>query len=93
MNEKLEERYKTAWLEKRHTISMDTERLVTIAVNGHKRCDEDEYCLSRNYSGEDACRCIRTVFSTPEHYELYLCLRQLIFEAEIIHAVSGEEKC
>ena len=90
MNEILEKRKRNDWLEKRDVISMDTEKLVSIAIHGHTCCPTDEPCLSRSYSGDDACQCIRSVFATPEHYELYLCLRQIIFEAELIHTVQGE---
>ena len=91
MNEILEKRKKYNWLEKRNAIAMDTEVLVTIAIQGHTHCPETEVCLSRSYSGDDACRCVRSVFATPEHYELYQCLRQIIFEAEMIHTVLGDK--
>lgn len=90
MNEKLEQRKRDDWLDKKHNISMDIPKLVKIAVQGHVHCPENEPCLSRSSSGNDACQCVRSIFATPEHYELYLCLRQVILEAELIHQVTGD---
>ena len=89
MNEKLERIKRDRWLDNLDEISMETERLVAIAVQGHECCPENEYCLSRKYSGVTACMCIRSVFATPEHYELYLCLRQLLLETELLEITEG----
>lgn len=91
MNEKLERIKRDRWLDKLDQISMEIERLVAIAIQGHEYCPEDEYCLSRNYSGVAACMCIRSIFATPEHYELYLCLRQLLLETELLENIEGEK--
>ena len=90
MNEKLERQYKERWLERTDAISMDRESLVQIVIAGHETCPTSEPCLSRIHSGNDACRCIRTIFPTPEHYELYQRLRTLLLEMELTTAINGD---
>ena len=49
-----------------------------IAIQGLSYCppdDNDFVCLSRKYSGESRCYCIRARFPTPDHYDLYLSAR------------------
>lgn len=48
---------------------MTLENIVAISERGIERCQED--CLSRQICGEDACACVRSIFPTPQHYELY----------------------
>ena len=90
MNEVLEEQYKQRWLDKRDNLSMDRSKLIAVVVSGHDTCPTTEPCLSRSYSGDGACRCIRTVFPTPEHYRLYLSLRKLLLDVELVNAIKGE---
>jgi len=56
--------------------------LVTLAVVGFEKCDDTD-CHSRRYSGEDRCKCIRSIFPHPVYYDLYLELRDIVFQAEI----------
>ena len=53
------------------SISMD--EIVHMAKNGVSFCED--YCASREYTGENRCYCIRSRFPTPSHYELYLLAR------------------
>ena len=89
MNEVLEAECVEQWTSNRQDLSMPTETLVQLAIHGHHTCEEHEVCLSRKHSGDNACRCIRTVFATPLHYELYLELRMLVLEAKALSAVTG----
>lgn len=89
MNEVLEAECVEQWTSNRQDLSMPRETLVQLAIHGHHTCEEHEVCLSRKHSGDDACRCIRTVFPTPLHYELYLELRMLVLEAKALSAVTG----
>ena len=57
--------------ESEESISMD--EIVHMAKNGVSFCED--YCASREYTGENRCYCIRSRFPTPSHYELYLLAR------------------
>jgi len=55
----------------REGISLN--ELAEVATQGLTFCEA--YCPSREYTGENRCKCIRERFPTPEHYELYLIAR------------------
>jgi hypothetical protein len=62
-------------------VYMTVDDLVSLACKGFSPCEKDslatgDCCLSRKYSGDDACQCIRNIFPTPEYYELYQRLRE-----------------
>ena len=53
---------------------MTVDALIYLAAHGIDDCPD--YCTSREVSDDDACRCIRSVFPSPEHYHMYLNLRR-----------------
>ena len=57
---------------------MSTDAIIYLAAHGISDCTD--FCASREVSEDDACRCIRSVFPTPEHYHLYLNLRRQFIE-------------
>jgi hypothetical protein len=82
MDPRLEKTRRDKWLERKEG-SMSIEDIVAIAIHGHTKCNEDEFCSSRNQSGDDACYCIRSIFPTLESYELYKELRLLVCGIEM----------
>jgi hypothetical protein len=75
------------WQEGQYGETMPHEQIADLAANGFSRC-EDSKCLSRKYSGDDACHCVRTIFPRPEFYELYTELRYLVLEAELMDTIK-----
>jgi len=70
---------------------MDTDAIIYLAAHGIDDCAD--YCTSREVSEDDACRCIRSVFPTPEHYHLYLNLRRQFIEwTKLAIAASATNK-
>ena len=62
-------------------VYMTVDDLVSLACKGFITCEKDslatgDCCLSRKYSGDDACLCIRSIFPNPQYYELYKKLRE-----------------
>lgn len=49
---------------------MTIEEISHLAIHGFGSCKQP--CNSRNSVGSERCACIRQVFPTPKHYELYL---------------------
>ena len=52
----------------------DLQKIIEPLLQGFERCED--YCSSREQSGEDACYCVRAAFPTPEAYELYQALKE-----------------
>ena len=77
----------TAWLENGKG-EMTNEALVLLASQGHMDCGEG-YCGSREYCEDGMCCCIREVFPSFHHYELYLRLRELYVKGLKIGIVDG----
>lgn len=75
------------WLEMDADSTMSVEELVQMARTGIHTCPADAQCLSRKYCGEGLCRCVRSVFASPEHYSLYEQVRELVFCAELLKIV------
>ncbi len=55
-------------------VNMPLEDMEEIVIQGFRKC-EGLSCLSEYICGEDACRCIRSVFPHPDYYEMYQELR------------------
>ena len=68
---------------------MPIEKMANLVVCGFHGCGDD-YCFSREYCSSTSCECIRAVFPSSTHYELYLKLRSYILTAELIAKLSGE---
>lgn len=81
INPEIEERNVEYWERGQSGYDITIADLVTLAVVGFERCD-DKDCHSRRYSGEDRCKCIRSVFPHPVYYDLYLELRDIVLQAE-----------
>jgi len=65
------------WLENQDG-EMDSETLVYLSIHGFEDCAD--FCASKTYCPEGACNCLRQIFPTPNHYQLYLELRQIYLE-------------
>tara|TARA_B100001094_G_C18176828_1_gene798364 strand:- start:1839 stop:2153 length:315 start_codon:yes stop_codon:yes gene_type:complete len=65
------------WLENQEG-EMDHETLVYLSINGLDECSG--FCASKKYCAEGACHCLRQIFPTPNHYQLYLELRRIYLE-------------
>ena len=57
------------WMEGNTEGSLTTEELLELVVRGHGVCEH--YCCSRANYGQEKCTCVRSMFPTPKHYELY----------------------
>lgn len=53
---------------------MDIDSLIDLVVDGFYQCEG--FCSSRNFDGCDKCECVRNTFPTPEHFTIYLKLRE-----------------
>lgn len=67
---------------------MTVEKMAQLATFGFYGCEHD--CLSKKYCSHYSCECIRSVFPSLAHYNLYLKLRSYIVTAEMIVQVKGE---
>ena len=74
--------------------SVSLAEIVQAATNGISYCED--YCASREYTGEHRCFCIRARFPTPAHYEMFLHTRhayqQYLAAGMLAVAVSETEK-
>ena len=93
MNLALEKEKSSNWIAV-EKATMDIGDIVRCAIQGHIKCDVEEPCLSRGHSGDYACKCIRSVFPSDEHYQLYEELRILVMAIELLEEVEqGEFEC
>ena len=60
--------------------TMPIEALAHIVREGFTLCEGD--CVSRSASG-DNCRCVRSVFPSPAHYQLYKELRKCYLRTQL----------
>ena len=71
---------------------MSEDQLIYLAATGFEECPD--YCGSKQYCEDEACACIRATFPTPDHYHLYLILRdqfiQWMKQGIIASSVSKE---
>ena len=74
-----EEQAKKLWEQAQSQEPMSLEQMVHLAKHGLGRCEER--CLSVSQCGDDACLCVRTIFPTPEHYEIYKLARAFFLTA------------
>ena len=79
------------WLEFGTGEYMLQDVLARLVRNGLYECDRDEQCLSRSICGEDACRCIRSVFPHPDFYCLYAVLRENYMSYDIRKILKMEK--
>ena len=70
---KKDEEEATRWERGDTEEALSIEEIASVATTGLTFCKD--YCPSREYTGENRCKCIRERFPTPEHYELYLIAR------------------
>ena len=75
------------WLNGVDTTAMQLDDLAQLAVNGLPDCEDCK--LFQKYIGEDGCTCIRSIFPHPEHYHLYLKLREIAVELAAIAFLGG----
>lgn len=68
-DEKKEKRLADEWDQGDSKETMTIDDISTLAIHGFGCCKG--HCLSRKYSGSERCACIREVFPTPNHFELY----------------------
>ena len=93
----LEQKEKDDWLQGTSEEGMTYADISELAKRGLGRCEDE--CLSRRVCGEDACACVRSVFPTPEHYEVYLnarafylkALGQAAFAALMSEGIQGKD--
>ena len=90
MNEVREKESYQEWIDSEHS-TMSIEDLVRIAIQGFGSCPEDDVCLSRSLSGVNACRCVRSVFPSDDHYQLYEQIRALILAIELLSEMKESE--
>ena len=76
------------WLNTEEDKQMNIQDLVHLVKHGFTRCDEEENCVSAKHCGEDACRCVRSLFPNPSHYDLYVSLRKKHLEGRAIEILS-----
>jgi len=77
MNIEQDKQVAEAWRDQTFSDTyMSPENLAYLVVNGFGECETNP-CISKHYCGEDACRCIRSVFPHPQYYEQYHLLRKL----------------
>ena len=57
------------WEEGNTDQTLNTAELLDLIVRGHGVCGD--FCHSRRNYGQERCTCVRSVFPTPGHYELY----------------------
>mgnify|MGYP001366003428 CR=1 FL=1 len=62
------------WEAEGKTKTTTVDEIVELAKHEIRYCDD--YCYSREYTGEDRCICIRERFVSPKHFELYLTARK-----------------
>lgn len=79
MNQFIEIQEKERWQRGVSEDGMSVEEITQIAKLGLGRCPEE--CFSRDISGDDACACVRSIFPTPQHYEVYLEARAFFLSA------------
>ena len=63
-----------AWELEETTETLSIEEISEIAKTGISYCEGS--CSSRNWVGQDRCKCVRERFPTPSHYQLYLKCRE-----------------
>jgi len=82
-----------AWhMQQVEDADMSYEDLEEIIINGFQNCGIQD-CKSAYISGEDSCRCIRSIFPHPKHYQMYQELRELKLKTECLTdlLIIGEE--
>lgn len=81
------------WKQGKKDSCTTTFKIAEQVYGGFQRCSED--CNSRN-NFADACHCIRSNFTCPEHYELYSELRRrytkMVAMSIIAETISDEER-
>ena len=71
------------WLRGGSDEGLTSQELLLIIKMGLRRCSGD--CLSRQACGDDSCRCVRSLFPSPDYYEVYEAARKF-FEKELSKA-------
>ena len=66
------ERWALRSIEEAHMSADDFYTIVEVGFNTCKN-----FCKSRYICGDEACRCIRSLFPHPKHYEQYLLIEGL----------------
>ena len=67
-----EEEIKQAWLNRHNDQEMNLDTFAQIVKQGFNLCG----CIEEDLCDKGACSCVRSVFPTPSHYELYKYLRE-----------------
>lgn len=87
MNQFIEIQEKERWQRGVSEDGMSIEEITQLAKLGFGRCPEE--CFSRDISGDDACACVRSIFPTPQHYEVYLEARAFFLSALVKGAFAA----
>ena len=94
MDIKKDKRLADQWINGVAKASLDSETMADLAQSGIQTCEG--YCGSREYTGEDRCRCVREIFPSYADYKLYLEARnrfkKLYSMAMLGQRVSQETK-
>lgn len=77
--------------------TLSLEEIAVLAAKGITTCSSE--CVSRNIVGEDCCYCIRAIFPSNSHYQLFLKARNYfqrkldveVFETASAEAITGEK--
>ena len=62
-------------------VSIEIADLAYLICNGFERCEY--HCESREICGDDACRCVRSIFPSPTAYEVYTDYREQYKKMEL----------
>lgn len=82
------------WLNNTSHEYMTVEAITDLVKKGFITCEPDSFktgsfCASRKYSPEDACICIRTIFPSPEYYELYKRAREFYLNTVALKIIAS----
>lgn len=85
------------WMADLTDETLSLEEIAILAARGINTCSSE--CVSKNIVGEDCCFCIRQIFPSNSHYQLFLKARKYfqrqldveIFEEASAQAFTGEK--
>ena len=81
-----EENERTEWSQRSMKETPTYAEFLRIATLPLVTCEDE--CESRDFSGEDACECIRRRFPSPAHYKLYKVINSRFSELQNLGKVA-----
>ena len=90
LNVNKEKKERTDWLNGVSANTMSMDDLAQLVIYGVDECEDCH--LFTKYCGVDGCTCIRSLFPHPEHYHLYLMLREMVVEIAAIAAIGKQDE-